>query len=303
MKLQDDKIAFYAATLSFTEIGLGSALHAFHIPFTGQFLSLNQIAILSSAAESFPKNEKNFASSISSIAALLKSLAPIGKKLTPMLAITMQGLLYTVGILLFGNTLAGRLLGAALSSLWSFIQPAIIYTIIFGDNIWKAIAALNKNLPTLPFIPSFIPEGFFTYLIFSAIALKVVVAMCISVYIPGFLRIKASASPSKEANPSQKTAPTSWRKIIVLSFKDLFKPLFLLSLSLVALLFYFIETPPDWLYIALFRPIACGFLFFITLRVFPIERIVDRIVRKDSAFSRSFKAAIGIVKIYVRSPD
>ena len=41
-----EKISGAAAILSLTEIGLGSLLHSFKIPFSGHFLSLNQALIL-----------------------------------------------------------------------------------------------------------------------------------------------------------------------------------------------------------------------------------------------------------------
>ena len=41
-----EKISAAAALLSLTEIGLGSLLHSFKIPFAGHFLSLNQGFIL-----------------------------------------------------------------------------------------------------------------------------------------------------------------------------------------------------------------------------------------------------------------
>src|SRR6185295_7221686 len=98
MKLRESEktTVSYATLLSLTEVGLGSVLHAMHIPFTGQLLSLNQIAVLSHATKMHP--EKSAPLTISVVAALLKSLSPIGKRLTPMLALTMQGLLFTFGI-------------------------------------------------------------------------------------------------------------------------------------------------------------------------------------------------------------
>ena len=38
---QVDVVGTHAAMLSISEVGLGSLLHAFHIPFSGYFLSLN----------------------------------------------------------------------------------------------------------------------------------------------------------------------------------------------------------------------------------------------------------------------
>jgi hypothetical protein len=76
-----EEIGKKAALLSIVEIGLGSFLHAFSIPFAGHFLSLNQGFILTRAA--IETNDRRSPGIISAVAALLKSLSPAGKKLTP----------------------------------------------------------------------------------------------------------------------------------------------------------------------------------------------------------------------------
>ena len=78
--------AHNAALLSGSEIGLGSVLHGLKIPFSGHFLSLNQGFILSRATikSKNVKNSKFIPISISNISSLLKTLAPAGKKLTPL---------------------------------------------------------------------------------------------------------------------------------------------------------------------------------------------------------------------------
>src|SRR5262245_25316383 len=114
-----DVCGTYAALLSASEIGLGSILHTFQVPFSGHFLSLNQIFILSRASTEVGRNGSLLIpGSISFIAAALKSLSPSGKKLTPMLAIGMQGILFNTGIVLIGHNIAGRIFGACIASLW-----------------------------------------------------------------------------------------------------------------------------------------------------------------------------------------
>lgn len=107
-----EQIGIHATALSLSEVGLGSIMHALHIPFTGTLLSLNQIFLLTRSLSQVSLKSRTFSPfSISASAALIKCLTPIGKKLTPMLAICMQGMLYNLGILCFGNTLLGRLIG------------------------------------------------------------------------------------------------------------------------------------------------------------------------------------------------
>lgn len=74
-------IVFHASVLSFAEMGIGSFLHASHIPFRGQLLSLNQIFILTQTSLMSSRKRTEFAPLIiSAIAATIKSLSPMGKK-------------------------------------------------------------------------------------------------------------------------------------------------------------------------------------------------------------------------------
>ena len=101
----DPKITgFYAGTLSLAEIGLGSLLHGLKIPLTGTFLSINQALFLTRLVK-LNRNQpdaRTLPFQVSNITALLKSLSPAGKKLLPMLAIASQGLLFTLGTIVFG---------------------------------------------------------------------------------------------------------------------------------------------------------------------------------------------------------
>src|ERR1700733_6107373 len=92
--------AFYAMQLSLMEVGLGSLLHVFHIPFSGFFLSLNQCFVLNRALlfsiASGSTAGRFIPMTVSNTAAIIKTLSPYGKKFTPMLAISMQGLLFNI---------------------------------------------------------------------------------------------------------------------------------------------------------------------------------------------------------------
>lgn len=122
--------------LALSETGIGSLLHAWSIPFSGYFLSLNQIFLMT---RSYQKGASlNTAFQMSLLAASIKSLSFFGKKLTPMLAITMQGALFNLGVVVLGKNRLGFCFGALLASSWGFIQPLIIYICIFGIDVLAA---------------------------------------------------------------------------------------------------------------------------------------------------------------------
>ncbi|MFP5459829.1 MAG: hypothetical protein ACLGG7_13920, partial [Bacteriovoracia bacterium] len=110
--MKTSEIGKNAATLSLIEVGLGSLLHGLKLPFSGHVLSLNQSFILTRAT--LTSGERRDAAVISTTAAILKSLSPAGKKLTPMLAIAVQGQLYYLGLLVAGTGVIGQLLGSLL---------------------------------------------------------------------------------------------------------------------------------------------------------------------------------------------
>ena len=74
---------------------------------------------------------------ISFITAVMKSLSPAGK-LGPMMSISSQGLLYSLGVFVGGVGTTGKVIGMILLSLWAFIQPFISYFLMYGAEILSA---------------------------------------------------------------------------------------------------------------------------------------------------------------------
>lgn len=254
--MKNSRIGFYATLLAGIEVGLGSFLHAFHCPCTGYFLSLNQIFLISRATYEHPDSWR-YPYYISNIAAMFKSLAPMGKKITPMLALSMQGLLYTAGLALFGVTLPGRLLGASLSALWGFLQPLLIYYAIFGKALFLSISEYAANWG--------IPLG---YLIGVVVLLKITLAMTMVVlakrlsprHFERYAALTAKELPKGEAK-------RDIRSLLRKSVKDLCKVPFLLSLALTASFFYFSKHHAQWFLLGVMRPVSVGFACFFLLRI------------------------------------
>ena len=141
----------HAIALSLTEIALGSIVHAFKIPFGGHALSLNEIAILTWSmrtaiqepslleGRSFRRAAIHATSSVANAAAMLKSFSPAGSRLAPMLAISLQGLLYSLGVAALGANAVGAALGASLASLWGFAQPILITGVLYGKPFFEGL--------------------------------------------------------------------------------------------------------------------------------------------------------------------
>ncbi len=131
-------LAKYTEILALTEIRAGA--FARYLPFS----FLNQIFLLSRCAVTIPPPMVNRAPFlISSIAALMKGLSQGGKKLSPMVALCMQGLLFNIGFLLFGKRALGLLMGCVLASVWGSVQIGIVMTLFFGGPFYKILMAYS----------------------------------------------------------------------------------------------------------------------------------------------------------------
>jgi hypothetical protein len=139
-----DKIPLHhrlAVYLGLVEIGLGGVFHSLRIPCTGYALSLHQIFCLNRAVRD---TCDVFAPiKISLAAGFFKISLPSTKTLTPFVAIVMQGILFNVGILLFGRTIVGRCVGAMLSCVWGFIQPLLIIGLVLRKPLMDGLSVIN----------------------------------------------------------------------------------------------------------------------------------------------------------------
>ena len=258
-----------AAYLAAAEVGIGSIFHAMRFPLTGQALSLHQIFIMSRSCRKLcgQRESRTIGYRISFIAALLKSLSPAGKKLTPMLAISMQGLLFSLGTIVAGANSFGMILGATLSSLWAYLQPALLMLLVFGSSLVEvADYFLGKAGTTF----GVTKEGLILFLV-SMVALKVILSwgmVGLAIFLPetfvGRIQKKLSSMPLQPKKNSEDFPGPA-----ILAFRDLFNSLFLVSLGLTALFFIWAESPKSTIIWALLRPIAVGYLIFYLLRWLP----------------------------------
>ncbi len=299
---QVDVVGSHAAMLSIAEVGLGSLLHSLHIPFTGFFLSLNQILLLSRASSMTGKNGSRFTpGSISFVAAALKSLSPAGKKLNPMLAISMQGLTYNTGIFLFGHTMPGRILGAILSSLWGFCQPFLIYYFIFGKMLMQIFNEMHEYPKTL-FSFEF-PSIW--YFIGAVITIKIILATIIAIFAPRlssevmakYFGQLTSVSSKRKPAAFVPQGPGRYKKIAWLAAKDMCVWPFIACVVLGSVSFWFVEGGFSTIVVLnTLRPVAVGFLLFFAMRLLPMEKVAIWLERQHLAIGQAFRFALHKVK-------
>lgn len=285
-----------AGLLSVVEVGLGSLLHGLRVPFGGHFLSLNQGFLLSRAVIRRPEAPRTLPATISNVAAVLKSLSPAGRKLTPMLAISAQGLLFSLGITLFGINPVGVIVGLLLLSVWAFLQPLLIYYLLYGKALVEMgayfLESLRKHLS--------VAEGDLWLVAAAVVGLKALFALLVAWAAYRLPEGRARAYETKLAGLGRARARGSaeprpqggFGRQAALALRDLCHPLFLLSLAVTALFFLYVESDRTRLVWVLLRPVAVGFILFFVVRCFPFERWL----RPETAFGRALGTALGSLR-------
>jgi len=298
-----EKISAAAAILSLTEIGLGSLLHSFKIPFSGHFLSLNQALILGKTQLSIKHSNysKICPSQISLISSLLKSLSPAGKKLTPMLAISTQGLLFNFGTLLFGINPIGVWVGTTLLCLWGFIQPIGIYVLLFGENLLFMARYFLKKFSVFTNITT---NDVWTIL-FILIGVKITLGTFVSVLIFTLEKDKYHSwqnkliknAEGKKSRLSQQFQAQGFKSSIKSAIRDVLNPLFLITWSFTVIFFLYAKSTHSSTIWILCRPVIIGFLLFLTVRLIPMHNLYSFLQKCGfNNFSKILKSSIDKLK-------
>lgn len=285
-----EEIGKKAALLSIIEIGLGSFLHAFSIPFAGHLLSLNQGFILTRAV--IESNDRRAPGIISAVAALLKSLSPAGKKLTPMLAIGMQGQLYNVGLLLLGNNGFGRILGMSLLCLWGFIQPLALYFILYGKSLVEMAEYYANELSKVFTVT---PDGFVSILI-SLVVFKLICGAVVVILAQILKKKKVEQYESWLISKHKPQGPKKEGSPWVLAFRDLLSPGFLITWFLMILFYFYSDhlwSADIWMVL---RPVAVGYLIFLALRIFPVEKIIPWVSSRYPFLGKALESALNHIR-------
>ena len=122
------------------EIVLGSFLHNLKIPFSGNILTAFALIILISTSYRWKEQGLFWRAGI--ICALLKTMSPSAVIFGPMVAILSEALLLELSVRVFGKTIFGYMLGAALAMSWVLFQKIANFIIFYGYNIIELYESL-----------------------------------------------------------------------------------------------------------------------------------------------------------------
>ena len=294
---KDSSLVNNAVKLSVIEVFLGSILHALRVPLSGQFLSLNQGFLLGRFLDKEASRAEAFKSSfeISLITSTMKALSPAGKKLGPMISISMQGFLYGIGLLVLGKGLLGQILGMMLLSLWAFIQPLITYYLMYGSELVGAIAYYLKKLQK--HVP--VTEETLFFVVAFMIGTKWLLAISIPVLsrkidFKKYEDKMQSLAKDKGAKPI-KPSKSTFQGVV----HDLTRPLFLLSLILMGA--YFFTTGKDLGFVMwkILRALSIAFLIFFLARSTFFQRLIAKWAER-SVFMKRISTLSGQAVVKLR---
>ena len=237
-ELQD--VTDTAVSLSVVEIGLGSLVHAFKIPFRGHILSINQGLFLQNLSQK--QLDRRIAArcvfEASTVTAILKGMFPSANSLGPMISITMQGCLYALGILLGGKNRIGSTLGMSFLCLWGFCQPFITYGLIFGMTFLIGTVNLIKKLCL-----NFGFEGQNLWiLVLILLGFKVMLGLILQYWFVDFKKQMTAKALDSAQFLQRKHRASSHKSILMKVFYDLTTPLFLLTWILTLCCIFFSQS-------------------------------------------------------------
>lgn len=283
-----------AINLSFIEVFLGSFLHIMHIPFAGHFLSLNQGLFLTRNVANSKNRFQSFKMNLelSLIVAIMKSLSPAGRRMGPMISISMQGLLYSIGTLVFGRSIIAQMLSIILLGIWAFIQPVITYFVIYGSNLIEALNYYQEKLDVTN-------KDFFAFVITLFIIKSIAGIIVVTLY-----KFFGEDVFNKYSQALLKFKITMKRKKTDSAIKgalhDLLKPTMLISFLLMGIFFYLHFNELGKAAWPLLRSIAIAFILFFCMRSPIISETFFKLAAKNkylnSLFEKAQKVAEGVNK-------
>lgn len=251
-----ERVGVFGAGSGGVEWSVGSWLHTIRFPFVGMVMSSTQSVVMSIAADEMARKERVVW--VSFISAGLKALSPSGSRIGPMIAISSQGLLFSVVTRSLGWNRLGIFLGAFLVGIWAGLQGFFFQFLLIGTkNLAKAYdsAAVWLNghlhLPT----PSFIA------LLITIILLDGIVAGFATTFVwarRSRYRVRIAQLMDRPAEKGGMTKRTVWR--------DLTRPMFLLPIVLVAVIFWLSGSGAKEVAWMVFRAIAVAFVVFSAAR-------------------------------------
>lgn len=139
-----ERVGLFGALAGALEVGAGSVVHGANVPFGGLGMVAAQAALLTRAAQ--PLADRGRVVWIALLAAAIKSLSPAGQRLRPMLAIAMQGWLFSRALRWLGWRRGAVVAGGFAMGAWAGAQGLLMQWLLVGDALALALDTLRLQV-------------------------------------------------------------------------------------------------------------------------------------------------------------
>lgn len=127
------RLGLWGGAAGGVEIGVGTLLHSTRVPLRGLTLCSVQAAMMTFASAQLSRRSRVLWVAV--ISAGLKAFSPGGGRVRPMVAISVQGVLFSQTVELLGWNYVGVALGGALMGAWAALQGFFLQYLLLGSDL------------------------------------------------------------------------------------------------------------------------------------------------------------------------
>lgn len=266
------RIGVYGGGAGGFEASVGAILHGTQIPLRGLFLSSMQSVIMTYAAQGLRQRRRIVW--VSFLAASLKALSPTGGRLRPMMAIALQGILYTLAITLLGWNVLGVMLAGFLVGVWATLQGVALQYLFIGKELIQAYDAIIQWATKFVHVQA---VGFLALVCGWTIVCGLISALVTLLAwnrrhrMPERLR---GVMLRKPAGLSLDGKPVTITGAMRRGLKDVARPIFWLPVAIVVAVMFVTDSPPESIVWVVIRAAGVGFVLLSLARAIDFGRIV-----------------------------
>jgi nucleoside-triphosphatase THEP1 len=272
------RVGQFGAAAGGFEATVGAALHETRLPFTGLFLSIVQSLVMMYAGDRL--SDRSRLMWVPFISAGLKALSPYGGRLRPMLAITVQGFLFTIASTILGWNVIGILVGGWFVGAWAALQGVVLQYLIIGDNLFPAIDIVIRWLARLFHLtlPGVVMLVFLWMLLCGTLSAFITLFAWLRRHkLPARLTVMLSkGARGVTRNAAAPTLGVALRR----GLHDLLRPLFWAPVIVVAVVIVLTGSTWEQAMWIVVRAVTVGWVLFSVARLFDPRKLLAWLQRK-----------------------
>ncbi|OGQ82000.1 MAG: hypothetical protein A2289_07755 [Deltaproteobacteria bacterium RIFOXYA12_FULL_58_15] len=271
-----ERIGAFAGIGGLVEVGLGSTLHAYRVPFKGHALAYLQNVLLVAFGKAL---HGRGLVRISFISAMLKAFSPAGGTFRPMAYIFLQGLSFAAPIRLLGWNIGSVIMGSVIMGWLTLAMSLAVDYVTFGKSIFDAfgaaIAAFSSWLGVQG--PSLLQVLIAAFALKAAVAVGLAIAAFFGDMQPLVRRLGARKTNHGDDRGFDRRDAASRRSMAmtaVTALRDLSRPRFVVAFLVSALLLLFFAGLPQSDFMNLIvRGLCISYLGFVALRRIDVQSL------------------------------